>query len=157
MTIDIRIPKDVKKYMEDTIKKCNDQIDFQGWRFSYNVGIDPYQEFDLEERSVQKAFWYAVTFLKRNFGKKGQKETVNSYDLKHGFEKWWASEYPAEPKVYMSNGLMLLAVVYTNLTPSELWYSMEQCQYACIPKGKWDRFCKKYDYTQRYDPDEDMV
>lgn len=147
----IKIPEDIKQKLKDTLAKCDEQVDYQGWRYSYNVGLEPYDEIDVDEVENQRAFWYSHLFLKSNFGRKMNVETVNSYDLKHAFETWWSAEFPNKPKVYVSNGLMLLAIVYTNLCPNELWYSMDLTQYACISKTKWKTFCEKYDFRPRND------
>lgn len=151
----IRIPKDVKKKLHQTILKCDEQVDYQGWRFSESVGYDEFDPFDIDDEEIQKGFWYAHLFLKTNFGRKGKAETVSSYDLKHAFDKWWSVEFPNSPKIFVSNGVILLAIVFTGLCPDELWYSMDLNQNACISKPKWKAFCKKYDYRLSPNFDED--
>lgn len=148
--MDQKMPANIESLLIKTIKECKGQVDYQGWRFSINVGIDTYQPFETDDEDVKLAFWYGIVFLKTNFIKKGSKETVTSYDLKHAFEKWWTVEYPDEPPIYMSNGIMLLSIIYSKFgPPDELWYSMDLSQNAYIQKNKWDSFCEKYNYIPR--------
>ena len=50
---------------------------------------------------------------------------------------------------------MLIAIVYANLAPDELWYSMDLSQYACINKQKWIKFCTNYDYNPKNDLEDE--
>lgn len=136
------------KLLKNSLKRCGDMIDMQGWRYSKEIGIDEYQPIDVEDKEVQYQFSACVNFLRKNFPRAFNRDTVSSMDLREACELWWYDTQ--DEKLYIDNGIMLLAVVARNLCSSDLWYSMEHNQHARIPTNKWMDFCEKYDYQTKH-------
>lgn len=135
--------------MKNALKRCNDMLDIQGWRYSKELGMDDYKPIDLTNPDIKTQYYICINFLKQFFPKAGKRETVSSWDLRDAAEVWWLTT-KKEPK-YIDNGIMILAIITRGLAPNDLWYSMEIAQQARIPIGKWKKFCIQYNYKPKID------
>lgn len=135
------------KTFHESLEKCGDKLDLQGWRYSKDLGINEYTPIQQNESMTYYQYKICISFLKHFFSKASKIDTVTSFDLREAAELWWSKTY--SESIYIDNGIMLLAIVSRGLAPIDLWFSMDLNQQAKIPVSKWNDFCAKYNYITK--------
>ena len=149
-----KISESLKKQFIEALKKCEDMVDLEGWRYSKMLGMDDYIPIDVDNIHIQYQYHVCMNFLKQFFSRSHDRETVFSEDLKTGAEVWF--KHTEDKDISIHNGVMLVAIISKHLSPDDLWYSMETNQQALIQPRKWKDFCNQYNYKQKVDW-EDLV
>lgn len=141
------ISKHILQTFKNALERCGDKVDLSGWRYSKYLGYNDYIEIDVEDPIIQRQFDICLKFLKEFFPRSHHRESIYSEDLKCAVETWW--EKTTNEKIFIDNGIMLVALVAKKLCPENMWLNGDISQPAMIPPGRWRKFCNEYDYEMK--------